>query len=141
MIFVTMDETDLLRRTDYTVQYLSKNDDEENELADEDNDNLPYGSDDLQDLDCDPPEAPEVEAEDYPYELRERLDAIDRLSRRGTGSSAAEPPATGSNSIPWGDIHQHFGLPRAPVELLKPDAVFGNRGKAAKFEINFEPPM
>lgn len=134
MIFVTMDETDLVRRTDYTIQYPS-DDGEDDDISDDDFEHGAFGSDDPLDLDCDPPEAPELDAENYSHEIRQRLGAI---GRAGMGSA---DPATGSNTIPWGDFSDHFNSVQPPVELLEPDAVFGNRGRAAKFEIHFDPPM
>ncbi|KAI5790172.1 hypothetical protein EDC01DRAFT_657865 [Geopyxis carbonaria] len=127
MIFVTMEETDLLSRTDYTVHYES-DDEENNESSDED------GAIDfrLLDSDCEPGQ-----------EDTEPTDRYTPILHRGLGASAGASrirPRTSigpssSTSASWDD---HISRP-PPVELLEPNATFNHKDRRTKCVINFEP--
>lgn len=134
MIFVTMDETDILRKTSYTVHYLPADEEEEEELP-SDEDEEDYGGDDF-------------EAEDDEDDYRRQLERLEESNRRrllmsGSGRSGSSAPASGpsSASISFTDFTEDLSSSQSQLELLEPDAVFSTRSLQPKIEVNFDTPM
>jgi len=133
MIFVTMDETDLLSKTDYNVRYERSDDEDDDTSEDEDAD--------FRLLETDPCE---VEATDTrrsifvpaPHRTSEGMVGPSRLNP-STGSATL--PGSSSSSALWANLDEQFSRPPPPVELLEPNATFSHKDRRTKCVINFEP--
>lgn len=133
MIFVTMEDADLLHRTSYTVRY--ETDDDE---CDDSSDDESYvlGPD---------PSGPSNEADTEPYSPvipiawgSQFHRGAGQLPPRGTGTTASPPSA----SPLWVNLDEQINQSRPPpAQLLDPNAIFSHKDRKSKCVINFEPAM
>lgn len=133
MIFVTMDDTDLLSKTDYTIHY-----------EDDDEDNGSSGDEmDFRLLD-DPCETAQDEEESLPHPVfRPGLNRAGNAVTQGLprpNLTVRAAPASSSSSL-WANLDEYLSRPQPPVELLEPNATFSHNEGKTKCIINFEPAM
>jgi hypothetical protein len=127
MIFVTMEETDLLSRTNYTVRYetdgdYDSSDDESYDLTFESDPGDPANETDIEPYGAAPPYLPPPRNPHNPNTLP-----------RGSAPSS---------SALWANLDEQINQSRPPpAELLRPNASFCHRKKKSKCVINFEPAM
>jgi hypothetical protein len=127
MIFVTMEETDLLSRTNYTVRYES--DDECDDGSDDDSYDLRF----LESGPGDPANEADIEPYGTPYFPPPRSPRNSNILPRGSAPS--------SSSL-WANVDEQINQSRPPpAELLQPNATFSHKNKKSKCVIDFEPAM
>lgn len=150
MIFVTMDETDLLSRTNYTIRYEPEDDSED----DGDEDNTYGNADDCEDdIDYDQNDY----ENDYEYHPppQSARSIFSPAPYRGSSSSTATavpltrslgllPPssAVGASGAPSSFLASLDEQLSSPVQLLNPDWVFMETKRQKKtLEMTFSPAM
>jgi hypothetical protein len=126
MIFVTMDETDLLSRTSHTMRYESEGDD-----SDEEDFDFRLFDPEPCELNDDAP-TEQAAASLLPSSLRRSL--LDPLA-----PPRSVPP---SSSSLWANLDEQINQSRPPpAEPLEPNATFRHKDDRKKCVINFEPAM
>lgn len=124
MIFVTMDETDLLSRTSHTMRYESEGDD-----SDEEDFDFRLFDPEPCELNDDAP-TEQAAASLLPSSLRRSL--LDPLA-----PPRSVPP---SSSSLWANLDEQINQSRPPpAEPLEPNATFRHKDDRKKCVINFEP--
>jgi hypothetical protein len=128
MIFVTMEETDLLHRTSYTVRYETDDDDDS---SDEDSYDLRFLESDIGD--------PANETDIEPYGAAPSYFPPPRNPRNPNTLPMGGAP---SSSALWANLDEQINQSRPPpAELLRPNATFSHKNKRSKCVIKFEPAM
>ncbi|KAA8901717.1 hypothetical protein FN846DRAFT_111428 [Sphaerosporella brunnea] len=124
MLFVTMEETDLLSRTNYTVRY------ESDEGCDDSTDEESY---DLRFLESDPGD-PANETDIEPY----GTSYLPPPRNPGNPNTLPRGGAPSSSAL-WANVDEQINQSRPPpAELLQPNATFSHKDKKSTCVIDFE---
>jgi hypothetical protein len=127
MIFITMDETDLLCRTNYTVRY------EMDDACDDSSDDESY---DLRFLESD-----SGDLNDTDSELRPVFPPALRSPRNPNAVPRGDGGAPSSSPL-WTNVEDQINQSRPPpAGLLQPHATFSHKDRTPNYVINFEPAM
>ncbi|KAF8539230.1 hypothetical protein BDD12DRAFT_838842 [Trichophaea hybrida] len=123
MIFITMDETDLLYRTNYTVHY-------EMDDCDDSSDDESY---DLRFLESDSGDPNDTDSAIRPFPPILRNPRNPNTVPRGGGGAPSSSPL-------WTNVEDQINQSRPPpAELLQPHATFSHKDRTPNYVINFEP--